>query len=236
MPAASLIAKGPLIVHRSNLVLNPIYREIYMKIKNLAIFGNRQKDQSGGIQIQPPQGPLSLYKSYTLTVTVDNPNVYSLFWSAGPEDPSPGEGKPGHTFLFDNYAQTNVKNGTGTINIIAVGPNSSTTVTVYARSLDDTPIGSAVLEFGAVEMPPNNTLGLVSLDGTPLLTDTAIHLVRATFVDADGTPLTGTVTWQATFGTIPADRLLLDAQTQLNQDGTTTNGVHYPPNVGGAWN
>ena len=193
-----------------------------MKAKNPSIVGNGQKAQSGGIQIQPPQGPLSLYTSYTLTVTVDN-WTGPIYWSAGPEDPPPGEGKPGHTFVFDS-AFTQVTHGTGTINITAVGPNTGTKVTVYARMLDDTLIGSAVLQFVAVETSPS-TLGLVSLDATPWLADTAVHLVRATCVDEHGMPLTGEVTWQASNGTI------LAAQTKILEDGTTTNGVHYPQPV-----
>ena len=202
-------------------------RDSNMKTRNPSIVGKAQN----AVQIQPPQGPLRLYTPYKLTVTADPTEVYGVIWTVGPEDPSPGEGKPGHTFLFDGSPNgfTEMKDGTGTINITAIGPNIATKVTVYARSVkfDNTPIDSAVLEFGAVEYPPDRTVGIASLDGAALLTDTAVHLFRATYADADGTPLTGEITWQATISNVH-DTLLLTGQTPLIQDGTAINGVHYP--------
>ena len=177
-----------------------------------------------GIQIQPP-GPLTLYDSHQLTVTVGNPQVKEIFWTTGPEDPPPAEGQPGHTFMFDNFS-TRPFNGKGTINITSVGPNTNTKVTVYARSFDDTPMGSAELQFVAVENPPKSTLGVTSVEGTPFRNSdqTTAHLVMATYVDANGNPLPGEIKWgpDITFGFA-----LLGDETEMLGDGTTTNAVTF---------
>ncbi|RCS21346.1 hypothetical protein DUT91_24755, partial [Phyllobacterium salinisoli] len=193
-----------------------------------------QNAQAAGIQIIPPADPLYLYQTYTLDVTVDqtHPEVWAVFWTSGAESPPPDEGKCGHTVIFDPdglyQGYTPVGNFQGKMSIKAVGPNTDTTITIYAHSEDATPIGIADLKFlkaKASDNPPKTTLGLFTLDGPPLPAPGGTHLVKAVYTDDVGTPLPGEITWQLNNTSATSSTILSTNPTQTIDDGTTTNGI-----------
>ncbi|YBV94529.1 hypothetical protein M1D80_00555 (plasmid) [Phyllobacteriaceae bacterium JZ32] len=184
--------------------------------------GERQKGRTDTITIKAPPGPLELYKWYTLTVTAP-PHVWAVMFNTGPETLAPAADKPGHTFMFNNDAA--YMGAGGTIGIMAVGPNVSTSVTVYAVSMDGSN-GSIELEFVASSSPPTSTLGLFALNGQPWRMEQENgwpYLVGAIHMNSDGTPGIGEITWTATSsgGTVSP----LSQTTLLRDNGTSTNAI-----------
>ncbi|PRD40420.1 hypothetical protein C5748_27110, partial [Phyllobacterium phragmitis] len=183
--------------------------------------GGGEKDSWATITITPPTETMYLYKWYPLTVTCDNDFPWGVFMNTGPETPPPADDKPGHIFMFDKtYAPVG-----STINIMAVGPNTDTKVTVYGRSLDSSTPGKADLTFVASDSPPVSSLGVFALNGQPwrMPQENGLpYLVGAVYMDKDGNPLTGEVKWSTTSDTA---NLLSPAPTLLRANGTSSNGV-----------
>ncbi|YBV94530.1 hypothetical protein M1D80_00560 (plasmid) [Phyllobacteriaceae bacterium JZ32] len=185
-----------------------------------------EKDYWGTITITPPSETMYLYKWYPLTVSCDHSFPWGVFMNTGSETPLPADDKPGHIFLFDRpYASLN--NGSGTINIMAVGPNTGTKVTVYGRSLDASIPGKADLEFVASDSPPPSIFALFALNGQAwrLPQDNELpYLVGAVYMDKDGKPLTGNIQWTVSNDS-NATTTPLSPKTPLRANGTSSNGV-----------